>query len=160
MLETGTSGAVGTSGIHQGLADSEFTASTDGSVLFHNPSAEVASTPSIPARIEHKGPVKSMLQILVPSTETLYLITSSEDIIHIFDVGSFAAGEGEAELLGTIDAHSDIVTGLRLWMRQPMLEKRDPDDYDRIIRTPSGLLEPWIVSSSLDGTVRKWRLAS
>lgn len=75
-------------------------------------------------------------------------------------MGAFAEGEGEAEILATIDAHSDVVTALDIWMKQPVLERRHPDDEDVILRTPNGPLEPWIVSAGLDGTVRKWRLAS
>jgi hypothetical protein len=100
--------------------------------------------------------------LLVPDNDTgaLHLITASGEDVHIFDVSSFVEGEGEAEPLATIDAHADVVTSLGLWMKQPMIERRDPDDDDVILRTPKGPLEPWIISAGLDGTVRKWRLAS
>lgn len=45
------------------------------------------------------------------------------------------------------DAHWHDVTALRLWVRKTKGE----DGRMRV--------EPWIVSTSLDGTVRRWRLA-
>ena len=58
------------------------------------------------------------------------------------------ASPDEPELLGETDAHWHDVIGLRLWMRKTIVEGK-PGKYK---------VEPWIVSASLDGTLRKWRL--
>lgn len=49
--------------------------------------------------------------------------------------------KGTAHLLNEVDVHSQPVTSLQLWLR----ESKD--------------MEPWIVSASLDGTLRRWKLA-
>jgi len=49
-------------------------------------------------------------------------------------------------LLSTIDAHWHDVTILKLWLRLS-----EEGNVKKI--------EPWIVSASLDGTIRRWRLA-
>lgn len=135
-------------------------ASTDCTVLLQRPEINTAQPSKKVLSIEHKDPVNFTL--LVPNSDNgaLYLITASGENVYTFDVSSFVEGEGEAELLATIDAHADVVLGLGIWMKQPMVERRDPNNDDIILRTPDGPLEPWIISGGLDGTVRKWRLAS
>ena len=72
-----------------------------------------------------------------------YVITGSGDIIRIYDVSS----PEEPELLGEVDAHWHDVTALRLWVRRSVGD----NGQTRV--------EPWIISASLDGTIRKWRLS-
>lgn len=72
-----------------------------------------------------------------------YLITGAGDVIRVYDVSSLQ----EPELINEVDAHSHDVTDLHLWVRKTV----GADSKTRV--------EPWIVSSSLDGTIRKWRLA-
>jgi hypothetical protein len=49
--------------------------------------------------------------------------------------------------MSEIDAHWHEVTALRLWLRKWK-------GKDGLIR-----VEPWVVSASLDGTIRKWKLS-
>lgn len=72
-----------------------------------------------------------------------YLITGAGDVIRVYDVSSLQ----EPELINEVDAHWHDVTGLHLWIRQTV----GADSKTRV--------EPWVVSISLDGTIRKWRLA-
>ncbi|KAF7311609.1 Argonaute-like protein [Mycena kentingensis (nom. inval.)] len=70
-----------------------------------------------------------------------YVLTGSGDVIRVYDISTPA----KPELLNEIDAHWHDVTALQLWIR-PLAGKPE-------------LAEPWVVSTSLDGTVRKWRVA-
>ena len=54
----------------------------------------------------------------------------------------------EPELIREVDAHWHDVTALRLWMRTTPVEEGQGKLQ----------VEPWIISASLDGTIRKWRL--
>ncbi|KAF7295271.1 WD40 repeat-like protein [Mycena indigotica] len=65
-----------------------------------------------------------------------YIITGSGDVIRVYDVSDL----DKPELLNEIDAHWHDVTVLQLWAR-----------------ATGG--EPWLISTSLDGTIRKWRVA-
>jgi len=64
-------------------------------------------------------------------------------LIRTYDISSPL----EPELLSEVDAHWHDVTALRLWMRRSILDNGKT------------AVEPWVVSTSLDGTIRKWRLA-
>src|ERR1700722_7677688 len=99
------------------------------------------STPLPP--IAHPVAVRTILPLALTDLAEPYLITGAGDIIRVFDVSS----PREPELISEIDAHWHDVTILRLWMRKFV----GPDNKARI--------EPWIVSTSLDGTIRKWRLS-
>ncbi|KIM32511.1 hypothetical protein M408DRAFT_327055 [Serendipita vermifera MAFF 305830] len=101
-----------------------------------------------PALIEHSEAVKCVLLVLNDYDEATHLVTGSGEDIKIFDISALALGEGSADLLGTMDAHSHDVTGLAIWRRQPTGETN----------TGSGQTETWVVSGSLDGTIRKWKL--
>jgi WD40 repeat protein len=72
-----------------------------------------------------------------------YLITGAGDVIRVYDISSLK----EPELIHEVDAHWHDVTALRLWIRKSV----GADKKTRI--------EPYIVSTSLDGTIRKWRLS-
>lgn len=135
-------------------------ASTDCTVILQRLELDTDRAPQRLSSIEHDTPVKCMLLVSDHYSGALHLITASGEDVHIFDVSSFVEGEGEAEPLATIDAHAGVVTSLGLWMKQPVIEQRDPNNEDVILRIPEGPLEPWIISAGLDGTVRKWRLAS
>lgn len=63
--------------------------------------------------------------------------------MRIYDVAS----PDEPEFIGQVDAHWHDVTAIRLWMRKFAGE----DGKTRV--------EPWIISTSLDGTIRRWRLS-
>jgi WD40 repeat protein len=92
--------------------------------------------------INHPLPVRCLLPLSLTPLGEPYLLTGAGDVIRVYDVSSL----DEPELLGEVDAHWHDVTALRLWMKKWVGE-------DGKVR-----VEPWIVSGSLDGTLRKWRL--
>ncbi|KAI0273810.1 WD40 repeat-like protein [Gloeopeniophorella convolvens] len=63
-----------------------------------------------------------------------YVLGGAGDAIRVYDVSELRA----AELVRVVDAHWHDVTHLRAWLRGR---------------------EVWVVSGSLDGTLRRWRLA-
>ncbi|PAV23553.1 WD40 domain containing protein [Pyrrhoderma noxium] len=97
--------------------------------------------------LTHPTSVKALLPLsLTPLGESL-LLTASGDVIRLYDVND----PWLPELLSTTDAHWFDVIGLGLWVRR--VEVKDKSGVGRIE------VEPWIVSASLDQTIRKWRLA-
>ncbi|KAH7926290.1 WD40 repeat-like protein [Leucogyrophana mollusca] len=96
-----------------------------------------------PPPIMHPLPVRALLPLSLTDLGEPYLITGFGDVIRVYDVASIT----EPEILGEIDAHWHDVTALRLWTRT----SKGEDGRTRI--------EPWIVSTSLDSTIRKWRLS-
>ncbi|KZT11436.1 WD40 repeat-like protein [Laetiporus sulphureus 93-53] len=126
-----------------------WTASSDETVrvIQHPTPAATSSSPStkpIPP-ITHPVAVKAILPLSLTPLSEPYVLTGAGDIIRVYDVSSL----DEPELLCETDAHWHDVTALRLWMRHTPIEG-NPGLFKR---------EPWIVSASLDGTIRKWRLA-
>jgi WD40 repeat protein len=91
--------------------------------------------------ITHPTAVRAILPLQLLLNEP-YLITGSGDVIRTYDLSTLS----EPEMLSEVDGHWHDVTALRLWVR-----KNQEDGKTRI--------EPWIVSASLDGTIRKWRLS-
>ena len=108
-------------------------------VVSINSSSEADKVPRI---IAHQTAVRCLLPIVLTDLIEPYLITGAGDTIRSFDISSLQ----EPDLLGAVDAHWHDVTNVRLWMR-----KTTVDGQTRI--------EPWIISASLDGTLRKWKLA-
>lgn len=93
--------------------------------------------------ITHPVAVRSVLPLLLTDLAEPYIITGAGDIIRVYDVSS----PEDPELVGEVDAHWHDVTAIRLWVRKSV----GVDGKTRI--------EPWIVSTSLDSTIRKWRLS-
>jgi WD40 repeat protein len=96
-----------------------------------------------PRPISHPTAVRCFLPLPLTDLAEPYIITGAGDIIRIFDIASLE----EPELVGQIDGHWHDVTGLQMWMRRFV----GSDGRTRV--------EPWIISASLDGTIRKWRLS-
>ena len=96
-----------------------------------------------PPPIQHPTAVRSILPLPLTDLEEPYLVTGAGEMIRIYDISSL----GEPEFIRDIDAHWHDVTAIRLWSRRCVGE-------DGNVR-----IEPWIVSVSLDGTIRKWRLS-
>lgn len=69
-----------------------------------------------------------------------YLLAGSGDCIRVYDISSL----DEAEFIGEIEGHWHDVTHLRTWIQ----ESGD-----------GGRRDVWVVSGSLDGTLRKWKLS-
>lgn len=86
--------------------------------------------------------IRSVLPLSLTDLAEPYIITGAGDIIRIYDVSTLE----EPDLIGQVDAHWHDVTALRLWVRKTIGD----DGKTRV--------EPWIISTSLDGTIRKWKL--
>lgn len=99
------------------------------------PANELKPTPPL----GHPKPVRSILPLSLTAVGEPYLITGSGDLIYVYDL----TDSTKPELLGAVEAHWHDVTSLRLWART----------------VEGGNVEPWIISGSLDGTIRKWRLS-
>jgi WD40 repeat protein len=93
--------------------------------------------------IEHPTAVKSLLPLPLTELAESYIITGSGDKIRAYDISNVE----EPELLGEIEAHAHDVTSLNYWIRAAVADagKRG--------------CKIWIVSGSLDGTLRKWKLS-
>lgn len=117
--------------------------------------------PSTPASqqeghtLEHGNAVKCILPLAETPVGQPYLLTAHGDAIRIYDVSELVEEQdpedskktkvkGQAHLLNEVDAHSHGITSLQVWMRTSP-ENSQP--------------EAWIVSSSLDGTLRRWKLS-
>jgi WD40 repeat protein len=93
--------------------------------------------------LTHPLPVRAILPLALSDLEQPYIVTGYGDVIRLYDVST----PSEPEVLGEIDAHWHDVTALRLWVQK----SRTDDGRTRI--------EPWIISTSLDGTIRRWRFS-
>lgn len=69
-------------------------------------------------------------------------MTAAGDYLRVYDITTLA----EPELVSTTDVHWHDVTAIRLWYRQKKT-------------CEATLVEPYIVTTSLDQSIRKWRLA-
>ncbi|KAI0646914.1 WD40 repeat-like protein [Trametes meyenii] len=127
-----------------------WTASTDETVQLvpHPAPTPIASMPAtkLPRPIQHPAAVKALLPLALTPLAEPYLLTGAGDVIRVFDVSSPDA----PELLAEVDAHWHDVTALRLWMRRSAV---DGESLGKV------RVEPWVVSASLDGTIRRWRLS-
>ncbi|KAI5987553.1 WD40-repeat-containing domain protein [Pisolithus albus] len=102
--------------------------------------------PSVPKStppLIHPLPVRALLPLSLTPLAEPYVVTAYGDVIRLYDISTAF----EPEVVGEIDAHWHDVTAVRLWLRT------SHDAAGRI------KIEPFIVSVSLDGTVRKWHLS-
>ncbi|KAG2020504.1 miller-Dieker lissencephaly protein [Coprinopsis cinerea AmutBmut pab1-1] len=100
-----------------------------------------SSNVKLPKPIEHPTAVRAILPLALTDLSEPYLLTASGDVIRVYDLSTL----DEPELISSTDIHWHDVTAIRLWKRKTVKD---------------GLthVEPWIVTTSLDQTVRKWRL--
>ena len=120
-------------------------ASTDETVhIIPHPALPPTPNAKPNAPIEHPTAVRAILPLSTTSLGEPYLLTGAGDVIRVYDVSNPA----EPELLAETDGHWHDVTALRLWIRETAIEG-EPGKVK---------VEPWIVSASLDGTIRRWRL--
>ncbi|KAF8630362.1 hypothetical protein AX15_002927 [Amanita polypyramis BW_CC] len=96
-----------------------------------------------PRPITHPTGVRAILPLSLTALAEPYLVTGAGDIIRAYDISN----PEEPELLGEVDAHWHDVTSIRHWVRQV----RGQDGNNRF--------EHWVVTASLDGTLRKWKLS-
>jgi hypothetical protein len=94
-----------------------------------------------PPPITHPVGVRCILPLSLTALAESYLLTGAGDVLRVYDMSSLI----EPELLNEFDAHWHDITAIRLWVR-----KGEKDGKTTI--------EPWIITTSLDATIRKWRL--
>lgn len=94
----------------------------------------------VPSTLTHPKAVRTILPLTVAGIAEPYVITGSAYTMRSFDTSS------ETELLKEIEAHSHEITAIRLWTRKF-------SEGDGLMR-----IEPWVISTGLDGIIRKWRL--
>jgi len=95
-----------------------------------------------PKPITHPVAVRAILPLPLTDLAEPYLLTGAGDILRTFDISSL----DEPELLSETDGHWHDITAIRLWIRKTV----DEDGKTRV--------EPWVVTSGLDKTIRKWKL--
>jgi len=117
-----------------------WTASADETVqIYPYPSSDPVQKP---LSIIAKQAIKTLLPLQLSPLQEPILIIGLGDLIRTYDISSF---DSPAELLSTVDAHWHDVTILKIWLRL-----YEDNNVKKI--------EPWIVSGSLDGSLRKWKL--
>ncbi|KAJ1307418.1 hypothetical protein OPQ81_001520 [Rhizoctonia solani] len=139
-----------------------WSASTDNTVCIQSLEKEAVSR-----SLDHATHVKSLIPLHLTPTGLPTLITgSSTGALHIWDLEWQGDGDDPAVIdgngareSGMVDVHSHDVTGIALWVRQPVAEAatETASEGKELPRVKS--LEAWIISSSLDGTLRRWRLS-
>jgi len=90
----------------------------------------------------HPVAVRAILPLHLTDLSESYLLTAAGEVLRIYDVSSL----DEPEYIGEVDAHWHDITAVRLWMRKFVGD----DGKTRV--------EPWIITTSLDRTIRKWKL--
>ncbi|KAJ3508667.1 hypothetical protein NLJ89_g5624 [Agrocybe chaxingu] len=95
-----------------------------------------------PKPVEHPVAVRAILPLPLTDLGEPYLLTAAGDILRTYDISDLS----NPELLGEVDAHWHDITAIRLWVRRATGE----DGKTRV--------EPWIITTSLDQTIRKWKL--
>ena len=119
------------------------TASTDSTAMVQT---HPVSTSTAAKTITHTSVVRCILPINLSHIDVPYLVTGAGEVLSTYDISTIDERDGKAELLNITDVHSHDITALGWWIRDV--------DNSKVIRR-----EPWIVSGSLDGTLRRWRLA-
>ncbi|KZS99178.1 WD40 repeat-like protein [Sistotremastrum niveocremeum HHB9708] len=116
-----------------------WTGSTDCTVIMRQyPTASNGANQFRAITLPHT--VKSILPLsLTPLNEPLVVVGSADTIVS-FDISS----PEDPEQLRELDVHAHDVVGLGFWVKK--VESK----------TGAVALEPWIISASLDGTVRRW----
>ncbi len=97
-----------------------------------------------PKQIPHPSLVRAILPLLSMQVPQPYLITGSADKIFVWDITSIDEEYGVIEKVTELDAHTHDVTAIGFWVRSSETEGRTK--------------EAWIVTASLDGTIRRWHL--
>ncbi|KAG8865397.1 hypothetical protein FRB96_000287 [Tulasnella sp. 330] len=139
-----------------------WTASTDQTATLRPFRSQSSIAPASSSNIshhifEHKEPARCVLAVAHKLRCMPYVLIATGDVIRLYDVEDLLKYEddeddtedaatklrrGVPRMLCEIDVHSQPVTSLGIWKKE----------------TPEGAT-PWIVSGSLDGTLRHWDLA-
>ncbi|KAF8688860.1 WD domain, G-beta repeat, partial [Rhizoctonia solani] len=139
-----------------------WSASTDNTVRVQSLEKEAVSHP-----LDHATHVRSLIPLHLTSAGLPVLITgSAAGSLHIWDLEWTGDGDDPAVIDGSgahesgmVDVHSHDVSALALWVRQPATESaiETANEGKELPRVKS--VEAWVVSGSLDGTLRRWRLS-
>lgn len=113
-------------------------ASTDCTVLVHDISSDGKSNKQHQP-LKTRKPVKAILPLALTLVDMPLLVVGSGEDIVSYDVSDLERPERK----GVVEGHWHDITALRFWVKKS--------------NTSSGF-EPIVISSSLDGTVRKWTL--
>ena len=92
--------------------------------------------------LTHPVAVRAILPLSLTSLSEPYLITAAGDVLRMYDISTL----DEPEYIGEVDAHWHDIIAIKLWMRKFV----GSDGKARV--------EPWIITTSLDRTIRKWKL--
>lgn len=92
--------------------------------------------------LTHPVAVRAILPLNLTYLSEPYLLTAAGDVLRIYDISTL----DEPEYIGEVDAHWHDITAVRLWLRKFVGD----DGKARV--------EPWIITTSLDRTIRKWKL--
>jgi len=92
--------------------------------------------------LTHPVAVRAILPLNLTNLSEPYLLTAAGDVLRIYDISTL----DEPEYISEVDAHWHDITAVRLWMRKIFGD----DGKARV--------EPWIITTSLDRTIRKWKL--
>lgn len=92
--------------------------------------------------LTHPVAVRAILPLNLTNFSEPYLLTAAGEVLRIYDVSIL----DEPEYIGEADAHWHDITAIRLWMRNFAGDDSKPR------------IEPWIITTSLDRTIRKWKL--
>jgi hypothetical protein len=128
----------------QWLNSNSPTASSDETVQIHPAiESEPGTIQKLPQPLEHPAlAVKSLLVLPLTDLGESYLLTAAGDYLRVYDISTLA----EPELVSNTDVHWHDITAIRLWYRA-----KKTDEVTHV--------EPYIVTTSLDQSIRKWRLA-
>lgn len=120
------------------------TASSDETVQIHPAiESEPGAIQKLPKPLEHPAlAVKALLALPLTDLGDSYLLTAAGDYLRVYDISTLA----EPELVSNTDVHWHDITAIRLWYRA-----KKTDEVTHV--------EPYIVTTSLDQSIRKWRLA-
>ncbi|KAF6765007.1 WD40-repeat-containing domain protein [Ephemerocybe angulata] len=121
-----------------------WTASSDDTAQIHSAIESEASDVKLPKPLEHPTAVKAILPLPLTELGESYLLTVAGDYLRVYDISTLH----EPELVSTTDVHWHDATAIRLWFRHTKSESGEVT-----------LVEPYIVTTSLDHSIRKWRLA-
>lgn len=111
-----------------------WTASADETVQVV-PETSKPTIAKLPKPITHPVSARAILPLSLTVVAEPYLVTGAGDVLRTYDISDL----DDPTLLGEVDAHWHDVTCIRLWIRKGS--------------------EPWVVTASLDGTLRKWKLS-
>jgi hypothetical protein len=90
----------------------------------------------------HPVAVRAILPLNLTNLSEPYLLTAAGDALRIYDISTL----DEPEYIGEVDAHWHDIIAVRLWMRK------------FVGADGKACIEPWIITTSLDRTIRKWKL--